>query len=113
MARLYANENFPLPVVEALSRLGHDVLTVQETGGAEQAIPDREVLTKASSDQRVVLTLNRKHFVRLHDEQPRHAGIIVCTFAPDFERQAQQVRAALETQPDLSGKLLRVNRPPG
>lgn len=26
MARLYADENFPLPVVEELRRLGHDVL---------------------------------------------------------------------------------------
>ena len=29
MARLYANENFPLPVVNELRRLGHDVLTTQ------------------------------------------------------------------------------------
>lgn len=32
MARLYSNENFPLPVVEKLRTLGHDVLTIQETG---------------------------------------------------------------------------------
>ncbi|MCH8963229.1 MAG: DUF5615 family PIN-like protein, partial [Bacteroidetes bacterium] len=43
MARLYANENFPLPVVEELRRLGHHVLTIQETGKAEQAIPDEAV----------------------------------------------------------------------
>ena len=30
MSRLLADENFPLPVVEELRRLGHDVLTVQE-----------------------------------------------------------------------------------
>jgi hypothetical protein len=41
VARLYANENFPLPVVEALRRLGHDVVTVREAGRAEQAITDR------------------------------------------------------------------------
>lgn len=34
MARLYANENFPLPVVTELRRLGHDVLTVRESGKA-------------------------------------------------------------------------------
>jgi len=28
MARLYADENFPLPVVEELRQLGHDVLTM-------------------------------------------------------------------------------------
>ena len=35
MARLYANENFPLPVVEELRHLGHDVLTMQEAGTKE------------------------------------------------------------------------------
>jgi hypothetical protein len=30
MARLYADEDFPRPVVEELRRLGHDVLTVQD-----------------------------------------------------------------------------------
>src|SRR6516164_5330908 len=36
--QLYADENFPLPVVEELRRLGHDVLTAQEDGG--QSTPD-------------------------------------------------------------------------
>jgi hypothetical protein len=30
MARLYADEDFPLPVVEELRHLGHDVRTVQD-----------------------------------------------------------------------------------
>jgi len=38
VARMYSNENFPLPVVEELRRLGHDVLTIQETGKAGQAV---------------------------------------------------------------------------
>lgn len=40
MARLYADENFPLPVVEELRRLGHDVLTMYEDGRANQSISD-------------------------------------------------------------------------
>ena len=35
MDRLYANENFPLPVVERVRVLGHDVLTIQEIGKAD------------------------------------------------------------------------------
>jgi hypothetical protein len=77
--RLYSNENFPLPGVLKLRRLGHDVLTVAEAGHAQQAIPDDEVLTFATSDSRAVPTINRKHFVRLHREHSEHAGIIVCT----------------------------------
>ena len=68
MARLYANENFPLPVVEALRQAGHDVITVAETGKAGQAWPDQDVLEFATHDDRILLTLNRKHFIRLHKE---------------------------------------------
>ena len=60
MARLYSNENFPLPVVEELRRLGHDVLTIQETGKANQEFPDEAVLSSASANNRAVLTINRK-----------------------------------------------------
>ena len=84
MSRLYANENFPHPVVLELRRLGHDVLTVQETGKADQALPDEAVLKLAADEGRAVLTINRLHFIRLHRSQPNHAGIVVCTFAPDF-----------------------------
>ncbi len=34
MARLLADENFPLPVVEELRRLGHEVLTLRDIGQA-------------------------------------------------------------------------------
>ena len=111
MGRLYANENFPLPVVLELRRLGHDVLTVAETGKAEQSLPDEAVLEFARSENRAVLTLNRKHFIRLHNERPGHAGILVCTFDLDFAGQAGRIHAAVESGPDLSGRLLRINRP--
>ena len=45
MASLYADEQFPLQVVELLRTLGHDVLTVQEAGNA--GFPDPEVLAFA------------------------------------------------------------------
>lgn len=111
MAKLYANENFPLPVVERLRQFGHDVITIQETAKAEQRTSDQDVLQFTMADDRAVLTLNRKHFIRLHQEQPGHAGIIVCTVDPDFAGQAARVHAALETAADLQGQLIRVNRP--
>jgi predicted nuclease of predicted toxin-antitoxin system len=111
MPRLYSNENFPLPVVDELRRLGHDVLTIQETGNARQSLPDEAILEFASAEGRAVLTLNRKHFIQLHDSKPKHAGIIVCTFDPDFMNQARRIDTAIKTQPNLSGQLIRVNRP--
>lgn len=48
MARLYADENFPQPAVERLRALGHDVLTLQNVGKAQQKLPDDVVLADAS-----------------------------------------------------------------
>lgn len=112
VVRIYANENFPLPVVEELRRLGHDALTVAETGKAGQKTSDEEVLAFAISDARAVLTLNRKHFFRLHRMHPQHAGIIACTYDPDFLAQAHRINAALKGAIEVDGQLIRVNRPP-
>jgi hypothetical protein len=111
LARLYANENFPLPVVEMLRDLGHDVLTVLDAGKAGIAEEDEAVLAYACAQSRALLTLNRKHFVRLHGTHPDHEGIIVCSFDPDFSGQAGRIHTAIETAEGLQGKLLRVNRP--
>jgi hypothetical protein len=110
---MYANENFPLPVVEALRRAGHEVVTVAETGKAEQAWPDEDVLEYATEDDRILLTLNRKHFIRLHNQKMGHAGIIACTFDPDFAGQSQRIVDAIASTGEVRGKLLRVNRPGG
>jgi predicted nuclease of predicted toxin-antitoxin system len=54
--RLYADEQYPYPVVKCLRELGHDVLTVQEAGKANQRIPDEEVLAFATENNRAVIT---------------------------------------------------------
>ena len=111
MARLYADENFPLPVVEELRRLGHDVVTSWEADNAGRAQPDVEVLAFATAEQRGLLTLNRKHFIRLHRARPVHAGILVCTFDPDFVGQAERIHGAVAERLDLARQLIRINRP--
>ena len=60
MARLYADENVPLPVIEELRRLGHDVLTIFEDGKANQRYSDQSVLQDGAAHGRAVMTLNRK-----------------------------------------------------
>jgi hypothetical protein len=113
VARLYADEQYPFPVVEFLRAFGHDVLTVQEAGNAGLKIPDAEVLAFATTSERAVLTLNRKDFKRLHRLQPNHAGIIVCTDDRDWEGLARRIDEAILNEEILTGKLLRVNRPAG
>lgn len=111
MARFYSNENFPLSAVAELRRLGHDVLTIQETGRASQRLDDRSVLGFATEHGRILLTLNRRHFVRLHYEFPGHSGIIACTVDPDPTALAARIHMSIIDLPSLAGQLLRVNRP--
>ena len=111
MGRFYSNENFPLPVVEELRKLGHDVVTSHESGNANRSVPDEAVLEFASSEERVLPTLNRKHFLRIHRATPEHFGIIACTFDPNFGSQAQRVHQASLAAGDLRNQFLRLNRP--
>ncbi|MBW3622059.1 MAG: DUF5615 family PIN-like protein [Armatimonadetes bacterium] len=111
MADLIADENFPLPVVQELQRLGHDVLLWAETGLANQRYPDPSVLQLAAQKGRALLTINRKDFIRLHAESGEHEGIIVCTQDLDFRGQARRIHEAIETEEPLRGKLMKINRP--
>ncbi|WP_347277474.1 DUF5615 family PIN-like protein [Pseudanabaena sp. FACHB-2040] len=55
MLRLYADEQFPLPVVQRLRAIEYDLLTVQEAGQANQRVPDEEVLQFAIQENRAAL----------------------------------------------------------
>lgn len=111
MTRFYADEQFPFRVVEHLRALGHDVLTVQEAGNANLKISDDRVLAFATSNNRIILTLNRKDFKRLHRSQPHHAGIIICTDDTDRIALAERIHAVTLRELDLSNKLVSVVRP--
>ncbi|OUL20981.1 DUF5615 family PIN-like protein [Nostoc sp. 106C] len=111
MARFYADEQFPFPVVELLRTFGHDVLTVQEAGNADQRISDEEVLAFAISQKRSILTINRDDFIRLHRRNSNHSGIIVCTNNRKWEQFAARIDEAVTAEETLQGKLIRVVRP--
>jgi hypothetical protein len=112
VAPLYADENVPRPLVDALQAIGHDVLTALADGRANQRIPDPDVLRRATALGRAVLTNNRGDYVKLHRSAPTHAGIIIFT-DDKSQRPAIAVRidAALTAVPVLAGQLLRVNLP--
>jgi hypothetical protein len=76
-----------------------------------QSFTDKAILESATADQRAVVTLNRRHFVRLHSEDPKHAGIIVCSLDLDFDGQAARIDEAIAKQESTAGRLIRVNRP--
>ena len=110
MASFYTNENFPIGVVQYLREMGHDVLTSHEAGNANQRIPDEDVLAYAAKVGRILLTLNRRDFIELHEKISNHAGIIVCTQNTDLHEQSEQIDSIIREMSDLTGKLIRVNR---
>jgi hypothetical protein len=112
MADLYADEDVPRPLVEHLRALGHDVLTALEDRQANQSIPDSDVLARATSLGRPVLTHNRKDFKRLHAATSAHAGIVSCTRDDaNPEALAARIDGALAANPDIAGQHIRVNKP--
>jgi hypothetical protein len=81
-------------------------------GKANSAVPDDEALAFAAAQHRILITHNRRHFLRLHQHRSKdHAGIVACTFDPDFCGQAQRIDAAVATNSEMTNKLIRVNRP--
>jgi hypothetical protein len=113
MAELYADENYPLGIVERLRDLGHNVVTARDLAQSGRGVSDEEVLALATAHGRAVITHNRKDFFRLHRmTNGQHGGIIACTFDPDEQRQAKRISEAIVAlgRP-LAGELLRVYRP--
>lgn len=91
---LYADEDFDYAVAEELRRLGHDVLTAQEDG--RRQTPDPDILARAHSLGRAVLTHNRRHYKRLHRQGADHSGILSATQDPlNHTDLAARIDAAL------------------
>jgi predicted nuclease of predicted toxin-antitoxin system len=111
VARFYANENIPLPVVSELRRLGDDVLTSMDAGKANASIPDAEVLAFASAENRILLSHNRSHFLRLHRSRATaHMGMVLCTFDADFVALARRIHAAVSAVQEMQDQVVRINR---
>ena len=105
--RLYADEDFPWPAVEALRQMGHDIVTAQEDG--RTATPDADILARAHALGRIVITYNRRHYERLHRQGADHDGIVSATQDLDHAALAARIDTALGGQ--LPGRWCRrVNR---
>ena len=81
-----------------------------QSGHAGRAVLDGDVLEFATGEHRAVVTLNRRHVVRLHQDRPGHAGIIVCTSISISPRWRSRYTRRSSAAPPLPGQLLRVNR---
>ena len=96
-------------MVEGLRRLGHDVLTSLQAGRANQSIPDHQVLAFAIAEKRAVLTFNRRHFARLHQQSAAHAGVVSCTVDADYKALARRIDQAVSGK-ELDGQFIKIYR---
>ena len=63
---------------------GHNVITVNEVGLSGQ--PDPFVLNYARQNKRILLTRNCRDFEALHQENPRHPGILAIYENRDYSK---------------------------
>lgn len=61
-------------LVQLLQAENHSVLTVNNAGMSGQ--PDHKILTFASQKNRILLTRNCHDFLRLHENNENHCGIL-------------------------------------
>ena len=114
MAQFYADENLPYGWLSrpSVSWAMMWALMAQEAGRAGLGIDDDTVLADATSTGRILLTQNRRDFIRRHNAGCfPHEGIIVCTYDPDAEARARRIDEAIASVAGPGRWLLRVNRP--
>lgn len=114
MARLYADEHFPVQASRHLRKCGHEVTTVRQNNANKRGDgdSDAEVLRIAILEQRIVLTFNHADFKALHDSTPNHFGIVSCAEDRDFKALAKRIDAKLrEHQNNLRNLFIRIPRP--
>ncbi|MDZ8080494.1 MAG: DUF5615 family PIN-like protein [Nostoc sp. DcaGUA01] len=100
--RFLANENFPGDAVEALRNQGHDVTWIRTDA---PGITDPEVLNRAQSDERILLTFD-KDFGELafRSHLPATCRIILFRIkAPSGAVVAQKVAIAIGSRSDWIG----------
>ncbi|MDB9423591.1 DUF5615 family PIN-like protein [Microcystis aeruginosa] len=71
-------------LVKMLTVAGHDVITVNEVGLSGQ--PDSVVLNYARQNNRILLTRNCRDFEALHQENPRHPGVLAIYENRDYSK---------------------------
>ena len=103
LMRLLADENFPLPTVEALRQAGHDVMWVR-TGAPGTG--DAALLDLAEADGRVLLTLDKDFWqIAIQRRKPlERSGVILFRIHPAIPANVTpRVLRTMETDQDWGG----------
>jgi predicted nuclease of predicted toxin-antitoxin system len=115
VSRFLADEQFPARVQNRLQRLGHDVEFIRsfDTNKSGDGKSDTEVLRIAMAENRIILTLNRKHFLALHNSGTfgGHRGIIACVRDDaNPHAQAKSIDALVKSVRHMTGQFRVVPR---
>ncbi len=107
MARILANENFPLGSVRLLRHAGHDVLSITETS---PGVKDVSVLELAFSQQRILITFDRDYGELIYLRNlPCPSAIILLRFDPVNPDEPGTIVSELLTQ-DIIGYFIVLGR---
>jgi predicted nuclease of predicted toxin-antitoxin system len=95
--QLIADENFPLVSVRLLRQSGYDITSVTEDS---PGIEDPEVLARAVSEQRIILTFDRDYGELIYRFRlPAPKGVIYLRFRPHSpEEPASLLLNLLQTE---------------
>lgn len=99
MARILADENVDLDIVNWLRSWKHDVVCARSYSQSDSGdgTSDEQILRIGIQEKRIVITFNKKHFKMLHEDRAkigRHQGIIACS-DPD-SMTAKEFAAAID-----------------
>lgn len=100
--KFYLDEDLPAAIAELLRRRGFDAVSAHELGHLRW--PDEQQLARAASEDRVLVTHNAQHFIRISREAIRrqrpHPGIAVCS--PGF--QGREIAPIANALAQLAGQ---------
>jgi len=100
--RIAVNENIAGSLIRGLRDRGHDVLSVKES---MRAASDKEILARAQSEKRVVIT-HDKDFGELafRSGPPAEGGVILFRLSgTDRESDTRRILEAVDSRPDWEG----------
>src|SRR4051812_39992850 len=114
MAQILADEDVPARLSAELRLLGHAVTMVRQIDSSKSGsgISDRGVLTYAMERSWIVLTLNERHFRRLHKDIGWHSGIVIVKPENDgkrLTRLAKCIDVKLKSADDVRGRLFTID----
>ena len=101
---VYADEDFPLPIAEALRKRGFSVVAAVET--PPRGLSDDEQLRRAAAMGCILLSHNRRDFVRVAHEfdrrGERHAGVVLLPRDVSNERLLLRTAMLLDWRASLA-----------